>query len=291
MWLDFSPDLKVSTGKWESLHPGKAKKSTGTDKLGSYTETYIMWGAGDISVSTSIRSYPNSLHVCTTKFLNTINRVAASNERQPLAGFPSFQTGGGKMPNLGFALWTGLWPEEVVSSGLKNTDELGGLPRRDGPILFTSTSRQSLVVGPVDDFLNTVYRAPSSTSSSPALAFGPSSRLARIDAGYSYSVAFVPGDGPTDAMKFYGNVLRKARGLPLYPARPVARLPDASVSKLSYFTDNGAWFFPPNLQNPSVDIPQLLTELEKKGLSIGSLQLVCTAITMPWCFYSKCCSC
>ena len=172
------------------------------------------------------------------------------------------------MPSLSYALWEGLWPVPHIAMNLSSTDDLGAFARRDGPIIFTSEHRQSLLIGPIDDLLNTVYRAPSHSAHEPSLAYGPSGRLARIDAGYSYSVAMITGNGPTDAVRRYGDVLRLARGV---DPKTFRRLPDAAVEKISYWTDNGAFYFLPNVSQQL-----LLTELDEldaQYVQIGLMQL------------------
>lgn len=271
-WLLHSEQLLVHQhGRWHNLHHTSPKAHRGTDTLGQYAETEVVWTHPKTSISTAIRSYPDypGLAVCVTTFLTAlVNSTVNVQKEQPIFGFPSFQLGRAAMSTLGFALWEGLWPMPQIDMDLSGTDAFSVLPRRDGPMLFTSAHRESLLVGPVDELLNTVYRAPSQSAAEPSLAYGPSGRLSRIDEGYTFSVALITGNGPTDAMRRYGDVLRRARGV---DAQTFERLPDDTVSKISYWTDNGGFYF---VRNVSQQL--LLTELDSltaQHVKIGSLQL------------------
>ena len=274
LWLLQSKQLRMHhDGVWHELRHTLPQTHLGADALGRYSETKVLWHGTTTkaSISTSIRSYLDDpgLAVCVTTFLTAVaNTTVNVQKEQPIFGFPSFRLGHAAMPSLGFALWQGLWPVPQIDMNLSSTDAFGAFPRRDGPVLFTSAQRESLLVGPVDDLLNTVFRAPSQSAVDASLAYGPSGRVSHIHAGYSFSIAMITGNGPTDAIRRYGDVLRRARGI---DAHKFERLADATVSKISYWTDNGAFYFLPNVSQQL-----LLTELDSlaaQHVKIGSLQL------------------
>ena len=153
--------------------------------------------------------------------------------------------GQGRLPHLGYAYFHGLWPQPVVS---KNLTALQRLPNRyEGPVLFTDVDGTSVLLGPLNNVLNTVFNIVSSAGGkqghAKALAFGPSSMLTSLPQGYSTRVVLVVGDGATESIGRYGPLLSgnelQYRSYHFFRSR----IADPFVDKISAWTDNGAYYF------------------------------------------------
>ena len=252
--------------------------SSGRDLTGPYTEVALTWaaasaGAGGATIRTSARSYaslPRVAMLTTTVAGPALRRTNRSGEL-PIVGFPSVHLA--STQTLGFGLWHGLWPDPVIG---RNLSVLPGRPSyHDGPVVFTAPDeedapRLSLLLGPVSDPLNTVYAIERQSNS---LLFGLSPRVESLPSGHELSVVAVLGDGVTDAVRRYGEVLRGRAS-----SSAALKLPDPTLQSLSAWTDNGAFYFWNSqgievLPRPAVALPPWLAALRKSGVNVSTLQL------------------
>lgn len=137
-------------------------------------------------------------------------------------------------------------------------------------VMFTSTSRTAVILGPLDDPLNIVYALRDRTNTAGrVLAFGPNAALVSIPEGYHYEVIVGVANGPTRGVKLYGDsiVTKKTKpatskqsttgsnpnkaAAPATPTSPFvrgdagdnARMIDSMLTHVSAWTDNGAYNF------------------------------------------------
>lgn len=275
---------KQSSGTLQLL--GTNASATGEDFIGSYTETALLWGiiAPDSlpgpqpqQLRTAARHYANNPRVVVFEScvvgapLLETNHSASS---LPVIGFPSVQFS--SVEQLGYAYWHGLWPDPVV--GLNLSDPLQGRPNyHDGPMVFSAhearaegAGRLSILIGPLSDPLTTVFGA-----THDSLYFGPSARVQSLPSGYCYTTVAVLGDGVTDTVKRYGELLQlQASASSVQPKK----LADPNLRSLSAWTDNGAFYFwnafgTKVLPPPAAVLPQWLASLRKQGVNVSTLQL------------------
>lgn len=279
LWLQLAPTLAAAG--LPAAHPhllpatAAAQQAQGTDaRLGTFTDVFVDWlvppavggqGAGPW-VRTGLRRFAEhgDIGLLTLTVLRQIAPFNSSSSspgpdpNAPLVAFPSICTAPPApllTPALGYAFWSGiqgLWPEPAVGRNISGAfAALSRAQRRDGPVLFSAPAsaanpdeRLSLLLGPLDDPLNTIFApgraagAAAAGAGQPTLDFGLAAAIREpLPANHSYSMLVVAGAGPTQTLNRYGQLTRLLlRG----SAAPVPRLPDPFVQKLSYWTDNGA---------------------------------------------------
>ena len=262
--------------------------TAGEDTIGAYTETSLLWGISPPAalsqppqqqLRTAARRYAAQPRVVLFEAcvegaaLLATNRSASS---LPVIGFPSVEFSSAQ--RLGYAYWHGLWPDPVI--GLNLSAPLQGRPNyHDGPVVFSAPEaangaegreRLSLLLGPFSDPLTTVFGA-----TRDSLFFGPSARVESLPAGHCYTTVAVLGDGVTDAVQRYGQLLQR-RASP--PGVQPKKLADPNLRSLSAWTDNGAFYFwndygAKELPRPAAVLPQWLASLRKQGVNVSTLQL------------------
>lgn len=255
VWLQMAPYTplhafgKVFTQQDGSLHLATVSPqlTQGRDELGQYQQKSFVWTlqGTNCNVTTSMRVLSTGSVVFSTVFAGA--EFSETNSSHPVIAFPSFQLNTRKTASLGYAYWHGLWPQPVVSDNLSSDVFARERPaRHDGPVMFSSNKAAgpggpfvSIVIGPLDQPLSTVFDVRASVSSDEFLSFGPSGEFQKIDNGYCYSVVVVAGPGPTHTMESYGAALKKVRGI----NGRVTRLSDPFVDRISFWTDNGAVLF------------------------------------------------
>jgi hypothetical protein len=294
IWFNLDANTAVhADGAWNSqskrsLKLTSQKEDRGKDQYGKFSRTTLTWGLAPQkpAFSTEVRSYPaENVAIFTTR---VVSKTGLSKTNLTGAGtllnFPSIQIGSGKMPDLGFSYFHGLWPQPVVGKNL--TSLKVRLPNRhEGPVLFTSMDRESVLFGPLDEHFNTVFDVGSSCGvrcgTGGVLAFGPSGSLLELPESYSYSVAAVFGNGPTDTIRRYGKMVLGDPASSTKDSAAIAsagRVPDVFLEKVSAWTDNGAYYFYAGQQvktMPPADttLPKWVSTLARSGVMTQGLQL------------------
>ncbi|CAE7390038.1 unnamed protein product [Symbiodinium necroappetens] len=219
----------------------------GEDHLGSFDCINISWAlrspSQDVLFHTSLKTYTRS---CAVVFIQELDSGAAntnaSNPRLPEAGhelnagnyppilnFPSLRSG--RLESLGFLLWEGVMVKAL--HGRNVTSRLNGL--LSGPVALFDTSRTTLVVSPMDNFKHSVHFYDASRGS---WDLGVSSEVTAVPPGFTHRTLLVADVGITRAMDKFGAFLRHAYGT----SRPFLQS-DPVVNYLSYWTDNGAYYY------------------------------------------------
>ena len=256
MWFSFDRNTAFHTAReWHSQTSGNlffvsSKKADGEDGYGQYSSTVLSWSintASETDFTTEARLYPKENIVIFESKIAREGGITNTNcsGAIPILNFPTVLTGQGRLPRLGYAYYHGLWPQPVVS---KNLTALQRLPNRyEGPVLFTDVDGTSVLFGPLNDPLNTVFNIVNSAGGkqghAKTLAFGPSSMLSSLPYRYRYSVVLVVGDGATETVGRYGPLLngKELQYRSYHFSR--SRLADPFVDKISAWTDNGAYYF------------------------------------------------
>lgn len=166
---------------------------------------------------------------------------------EPASRFPSFRLNGGLLPRLGFKTWeftfgvdhssghrssTGAATEAgfgatIRQNGNTDLDPAGGAP----VILFDEFDQAALTVGPLDNFMTVV-----GSTAHGEWATGVGGEISSLPPGFECSTLLHLSTGITDSMLGWGAALRRHHNT----TRNVAN--DIGLSKLGYWTDNGAYF-------------------------------------------------
>eukprot|EP00037_Helgoeca_nana_P037162 m.14838 g.14838 ORF g.14838 m.14838 type:complete len:847 (-) comp8470_c0_seq1:104-2644(-) len=252
-----------------------SQSTAGVDVFGPWTRvghTWSMLGRGAV-LETACRQYPDTPTLAVFEAVALAEWTgtnATDDASSPLLQFPGMVLLGGAAQNASYTLWSGLWPLPSVAMVSHLGNELWRR-RHDGPLMFTARDRTSVVVGPMNDTLNLLY-----TQSAPGtVTFGPSSALESVPAGHVFEVMVVAGNGPTAALRSYGELLLLAStGHPT----PAPKLLDVFVSSASAWTDNGAFMYwdadgVKALPPPNTVLPQWMRSLHAGGFNARGLQL------------------
>jgi hypothetical protein len=213
--------------------------------LGPYVSLLARWRFQPLQTTalwTEIRSYPSlpGLVLVNTTLEGSLDQTALNSDSTSLIQFPAFDIPGcNTTASLGYTFWHGLWPQPQVGVNLTVPAFHAQLPERhDGPVLFTasnvSSAAQSLLVGPLSDPAVQLV----TMSAKGKLAWGPSSYVNRVESGYSYQAVLVAGTGAHDTLQRYGAFLQQ-----WYGDQVRTRMADPTLTKLSFWTDNGAYLF------------------------------------------------
>lgn len=114
--------------------------------------------------------------------------------------------------------------------------------RHDGPVTFSSPNslqRETLVLGPVDNPIDTVW----GVSSHNQLSFGPSGMITSLDVGFRQTLAVTVGAGMQEAMAAYGTVVKAYAQARSQTDDVLRKLDDPTLTELGLWTDNGAVLF------------------------------------------------
>lgn len=130
---------------------------------------------------------------------------------------------------LGFLTWKGVFAKAVFGKDVAGT--LAGLSSNGPVVLFDR--ELALVVSPLDNFKTAVH-----TYSAGAWETGVTSELTSLPVGFVHRTLITAEVGITQAIGSYGQIVQKLYGLQrgLLQSDPV-------VNYLSYWTDNGAYYY------------------------------------------------
>ena len=144
-------------------------------------------------------------------------------------------------------------------------------PRVVEPLWLIAPDGRSLLVAPLDAFHDQVIAVPRGPErAGEGVACGWHGDLASVPRGFATEVALWAGPGPRQVLDAYAEALRARHG-----TRRPSRYADASVARLSYWTDNGAayWY----RTEPGMDVTQTLertlASLREARIPIGSVEL------------------
>ena len=277
-WLQFDENSALfANNKWNSQTAGSIvlidtiDNIEGNDQYGKYSCIKKIWSLDTKlpSFSTEVCSYPSEEVAIfkTTILSNDLKGTNGTNPKFPIINFPSIyldESGkhdNGMIENLGYAYFHGLWQGPVVKQNLQT---LPRLPQRhEGPIIFTDKNGKTVLLGPLNDPLNTVFQISSNNGNNKKVfSYGPSQMIESLPINYTYSVAAVlaPINGATNTIQRYGKMLLGHQASTMEDVAKTmkqSRVKDPFVEKISAWTDNGAYFFYNNLGQKNLPPAQI----------------------------------
>jgi len=244
VWLHGVPP----TSSWgesgpEALKLLRSNFSTGTHPtLGSYNETRLFWSADDsVLVETAFKLFADgSTALLEQHFPDGVphggNQTPAKlpGISRPLLAFPDFSTGG-RENELGAVAWSGIFAQMWNPVKMNKMPGAGIGRANGGPVVvFDETAQyRSLVVSPFDNFLAST--SFTGDSDSWFWAHGISSEVRHLPSQFTHSTILSAGEGLTDGLQSWGAKMKKAH--------QTKRNSDIALSHLSYWTDNGAYYY------------------------------------------------
>jgi hypothetical protein len=237
--------------------------TSGTDAVGAYAQKSVQWtGAGDASMIVGVRTYTGKPDVLglVQSFPNGLeprNNNGAFNE--VVSAFPTF---GSSARDLGVLFFDGVQLQDsryfpwAAGTPIHSNDP--GVPTRKGKpggnskdpkgnteggmplLLVDSGSGASVVFSPLADFF-TATQAESKALGN--WSFGMQATLESAPKGHEHVTLVVAGASPRGAMMRWGDVFMGAAGAGKQRNMDWTENGDAGLKYLSYYTDNGAYYY------------------------------------------------
>ncbi|CAJ1359089.1 unnamed protein product [Effrenium voratum] len=249
IWLRSAPLRLFANGLWHSpVGPNASmmhlstQRSVGKDQMGSFASVNVSWHVSSeppMVVHTSCKQYKDLCAVVFTQDIpagasgtNASNPILPEGHEleegahPPIFAFPSFAADA-SLAGLGFLLWKGMMAR--AEYGQNVTKHLAGLSS-NGPVVLFDKLIQALIISPMDNYKSAVH-----TASAESWEMGVSSEVESLPNGFVHRTLLIFDVGITRAMDLYGQTLRELHG--------TRRLPDLNLEFLSYWTDNGAYYY------------------------------------------------
>jgi hypothetical protein len=216
---------------------------SGADTIGTYTEIAFDFQR-DVTRHATVRSYWDRAAV-----LFTVSQSAASANT---FAFPNLSEYPKNLSHLSFS---GTFAPPSFSN-LAN----------ESPWAFFDSSANTFILSAASNFMTSV----NTRAASGELGAGISSQIASLPAGFQHQTLLVIGKGINRTIETWGNMLTT-----MYSKRRPANDADLGLSKLSYWTDNGATYY--YHMEKSLTYEQTLAaaknDFDQAGIGLGSLQL------------------
>ncbi|MBB4689433.1 CBM35 domain-containing protein [Amycolatopsis jiangsuensis] len=221
------------------------KSSTGKDGVGTYREINFDYTAGGVARSSGIRTYGGSPVVL---FSTTYQQASANT-----AAFPSLTTVPA-LPNN--QTYNGCFGKHAFNQAV---DEVFG------PYLTFDDAGGGYLVSPATNFSAAV-----TTAGNGKLTSGVSSKIGKLDAGFTQRTVLTFGRDVNDIYRDWGNALTGLSG----KHRPDQDATN-TLAKLGYWTDNGAKYY--YKYDDKLGYTGTLQAVRKhwqdNGLPVGNMQL------------------
>mmetsp|Transcript_39765 Transcript_39765/g.127113 ORF Transcript_39765/g.127113 Transcript_39765/m.127113 type:complete len:546 (+) Transcript_39765:129-1766(+) len=280
-----------SEGQWYSSGDGSLQLtvesvSSGSDALGEFTCTTSLWTlqGGGMKFETTVRQY---LHAVVFKqaFVDALSNTSAASRDEVISSFPSLTVGdvvgeeaaryyltfGGNFgcPGVGdtarYCAAVGPWGGGAEDGGVVPGGIAAGVPL----VLFTPDLENTLVLSPLQ---RPLVGSTNHDVQGQLLHCGVMGGVDSVPAGTVYeTIAYVsPGGGINQAIGEWGELMRKMQ--PEAGQRPLEG--DVSAQFLSYYTDNGAYYYyNPTLGTYHDTLLAVWKDAKKRGIPYRSLQL------------------
>ena len=115
-------------------------------------------------------------------------------------------------------------------------------PFAGAPLVAYSRSGVGLVLGPLHNFFSSSCRPSAALGAS--IACGAHSAVSAVPRGWTHEVVLLARtSGAVAAVRAYGDLLLKVGGTKDRASAALAQARDIPISKLGYYTDNGAYYY------------------------------------------------
>ena len=250
----------------------------GTDALGAYRAVELHWLALPVPLRTVARAYRDRpLIVFRLTAPDGLSGSGSGSFAVPIVAWPHFaptaRLAGGVAP--GTASYAHQWTEFALPV-FGDADAAGFrfAPHRPPvvqPLMSIAPDARTLLLAPLDHFHEQVIAVPQDRDAvANGIRCGWHGDLAEAPAGFATELAVWAAPGPRAALAEWTGWLRAQHGT----ERP-SRYADPGLSRLSYWTDNGAHYY--YRTAPGADylttLERVLDDCEARGIPIGMLQI------------------
>jgi hypothetical protein len=251
----------------DSVAPVALEPFEGEDDLGRYRGVALRLGPAAPAIRTSVRAYAaRPLLVFRCEAAREIGGLASGAFDRPRIAWPwlrpLLRRPGGLPPGArGFGhQYTEFALPTFAGAALDDFFLLPFRPAVVEPLFVTTAEGACLMLAPLDAFHEQVIAVPRDAGrAADGVRCGWHGDLDRVPAGFASELALFAGPGPRRVLDAWGALLRRRARTP-----ERSRRADASLSHLSYWTDNGGayWY----RSEPGLD---LATTLER---TLGALR-------------------
>ncbi|MEX2206147.1 MAG: hypothetical protein WEF50_07975 [Myxococcota bacterium] len=255
-------------------------RSQGRDDLGAFERLELAIPGAPLAVDASVRAYPDRpLLVFRLEASEALAGITTGALDDPAVAFPWFvpasrAAGGAPAGVRGFGHQYTQFALPTASGPDLADFRLAPLVRDLAivfPLWLVAPDLRSLLLAPLDAFHEQVIRVPrGQPRADEGVRCGWHGDLDRVPAGFATELALWAGRGPRRALEAHGRALLERHRT----VRP-SRYDDAAVSKLSYWTDNGAayWY----RSEPGLGVTETLecttAKLRAQGVPFEALEL------------------
>mmetsp|Transcript_70058 Transcript_70058/g.180567 ORF Transcript_70058/g.180567 Transcript_70058/m.180567 type:complete len:808 (-) Transcript_70058:158-2581(-) len=248
-WLESAALRFFAQGTWQTLEHAGVRRYRGSDELGAFSCVNASWrvaGSEQLALHTSVKLYADDgFLVFVQQLPKGAEHTNASNPGlpvgldqgayPPIVAFPAFLTDAGELPRLGYTTWEG--GRIRIRYGVNAPAHMSGLTA-SGPVALFDGSLLTLVVSPMDHFTTAVQTSHGDLSVGGAWEMGVSSEITALPPGFTHRTVVLVRQGVTAALDAWGRLMQKAHGTQRRAADT-----DRLVNHLSYWTDNGAFYY------------------------------------------------
>ena len=189
--------------------------------------------------------------------------------------FPSFGPSLSKLQtNLGFVTWSGVSVSYHVGQWTTQGVSTGNFGTNGGVITLFNSSAYAVTLSPLTDHLTAQPNFAGSLGD--VFAIGFNGKLDGIPAGYKMQSVLVAGQGISDTMHSWGDMLLLAGN-----KRRTAPTQDFQTAYLSYWNDNGAYYY--YHTEPGKNYEQTMLDAKSYLLETAKLPVRAFQFDSWWC--------
>jgi len=276
---DWLGEIGFATAE-RSLPRASAAPFAGEDDLGVYRGLELSWTGLALPVRTTVRAYAQrALLVFRLEATDDLEGLSRKRLEDVTVAWPWLRPdrrAPGGLPD-GARAFAHLYTEFALpvfsDPSLAHFPSLDVPPRPAAvsPLWLGTPEGAGLLLAPLDAFHEQVIGVPRRDAGGErGVACGWHGDLDRAPAGFASELAVWAAAGPRRALEAWGGFLRERHRTPRR-----SRYADASLSRLSYWTDNGAayWY----RREPGLDVPttleKTLAELRDADVPVGCVEI------------------
>jgi hypothetical protein len=269
--------LRVA-GRDAPLELERAQPTRGADDLGEWRGLDLAWRGLPWPLATSVRAYRGEpLLVFRTEAVAEILGLATGDFARPAVAWPHFsptrrRAGGAPGGARGY----GHQYTEFAFATLSD-DSLARFflfPHRPAvvmPLSLNAPDGRSLLLAPLDAFHEQVIAVPRAPErAGEGIACGWHGDLAGAPAGFASELAVWAGAGPRGVLERFGRALRDR-----HRTQRLSRYADPLLSRVSYWTDNGAayWYRTEPGRSVAETLEAVAAGLREREVPVGAFEL------------------
>lgn len=274
--VDWFGPLGHTLGGTTHLVPDSAETFAGEDVHGRFHGTAFLWPGVD-SVATTARTYTDApLIVFRLEALEKLDGLATGRLDTPSVAWPHLHPEARREDELaGDAVAFGHQYTEFALPTFSDAScarffTLPGRPAVVMPLVLAAGDR-ALLLGPLDHFHEQIIAVPRGAVPAKAgVRCGWHGDLERVAAGFATEIAVWGASGVRAALDAWGGELRRVYGTPQR-----SRYADDVVSRLSYWTDNGAayWYRTESGRSVGDTLGETLDQLRESDVPVHAVEL------------------